>query len=92
MPAKLTTTVSKIAAVPNRENAALLDEYYRYLKAKGASDNHINNCLKTAMAFAIFLGPDVPFSSLTRKEQVLAFLDTKVKNNDHAVALVRKRR
>jgi hypothetical protein len=30
------------------------------------------------MAFAIFLGPDVIFYYIKRKEQIIAFLDTKI--------------
>ena len=58
MPVRLSTTVSKIASIPN----------------------HTNNTLKTNMAFAQFLGPDVTFYDVKRKEQITAFLDTKIKS------------
>ncbi|WP_266190392.1 hypothetical protein [Candidatus Nitrososphaera gargensis] len=32
MPAKLSTTVAKIALVPNKVNAGLIREYHRYLR------------------------------------------------------------
>lgn len=78
MPAKLVTTVSKIAKVPNETNAALIQEFYRYLKFKGSSENNINNNLKTTIAFANFLGPDIRFFDL-KKEDVIRFLETKEK-------------
>jgi hypothetical protein len=40
MPAKLTTTVSKIAQVPNKANSAIIEEFYTYMRAKGSSEQH----------------------------------------------------
>jgi hypothetical protein len=61
MPVRLpATTVSKIASSsPNSTNAALISEFYQYMKDNGTPDSHTNNSLKTNMAFAQFLGPDV---------------------------------
>ena len=61
MPVRLSTTVSKIASLPNSTNVALITELYEQLKNNGASESHINNSLKTNMAFAKFLGPGVTF-------------------------------
>ena len=38
MPVRLSTTVSKIASLPNATNAALISEFYQYMKNNGASD------------------------------------------------------
>src|SRR5215212_4263542 len=80
MPVRLSTTVSKISSLPNSTNAALITEFYQYMKNNGASDSHTNNSLKTNMAFAIFLGTDVTFYYVKRKEEITAFLDTKIKS------------
>jgi hypothetical protein len=80
MPVRLSTTVSKIASLPNATNAALMSEFYQYMKNNGASESHTNNSLKTNMAFAKFLGPDVTFYDIQRKEKITAFLDTKIKS------------
>jgi integrase/recombinase XerD len=80
MPVRLSTTVSKIASLPNSTNAALMSELYRYMKNNGASESHTNNTLKTNMAFTQFLGPDVCFYDVKRKEEIIAFLDTKIKS------------
>jgi hypothetical protein len=61
MPVRLSITVSKITSLPNSTNAALMTEFYHYMKNNGASESHTNNSLKTNMAFAKFLGPDVTF-------------------------------
>src|SRR5918996_5124015 len=80
MPVRLSTTVSKIASLSNSTNAALMTEFYQYMKNNGASESHTNNSLKTNMAFAQFLGPDVTFYNVKTKEQITAFLDTKIKS------------
>jgi integrase/recombinase XerD len=82
MPAKLSTTVSKIANVPNQTNAAIITDFHVYMRSNGASESHQNNNLKTAIAFASFLGPHTSFYDLSRKEQILAFLDTKIKSQE----------
>lgn len=82
MPAKLTTTISKIASVPNQENAALIDEFHRYMKERSLSENHQNNNLKVVIGFAQFLGPHMSFFEISRREQITAFLDTKIKSAD----------
>jgi hypothetical protein len=79
MPVRLSTTVSKIASLPNSTNSALMSEFYQYMKNNGASESHTNNSLKTNMAFAKFLGPNFSFYDVKRKEQIIAFLDTKIK-------------
>ena len=43
MPSKLSTLVSKIAAIPNYENAKIIDEFYYYMKENGASEKHTTN-------------------------------------------------
>jgi uncharacterized membrane-anchored protein YitT (DUF2179 family) len=58
MPAKLTTTVSKIAQVPNMTNSAIIGEFYTYMRAKGSSEHQQNNVLKTVIAYANFLGSE----------------------------------
>jgi hypothetical protein len=39
------------------------------MKNNGASESHTNNSLKTNMAFAQFLGPNVTFYDIKRKEE-----------------------
>ena len=82
MPVRLSITVSKIASLPNSNNAALMTDFYQFMKNNGASESHTNNSLKMNMAFAKFLEPDVTFYDIRRKEQITAFLDTKIKSVD----------
>jgi tripartite motif-containing protein 71 len=39
MPSKLSTLVSKIPAIPNYNNAKIINEFYQYMKENGASGN-----------------------------------------------------
>jgi integrase/recombinase XerD len=79
MPVKLTTTIKKIASIPNSINSTLLSEFCQYMKSNGASESHQNNNLKALISFAHFLG-SVTFSDIKRSEMVISFLDTKIKS------------
>jgi protein-tyrosine-phosphatase len=52
------------------------------MKSNGCSEHHQNNNLKVAIAFANFLGMDINFYDINKKEQIIAFLDTKIKTSD----------
>jgi|Tabmets5t2r1_1033131.scaffolds.fasta_scaffold183019_1 hypothetical protein len=79
MPTKLSTTVAKIATqVPNCTNAEIIKKFYGYMRERGSSEAHQNNNLKVAIAFAKQLGPDITFYQLDRRDQIVAYLDTKV--------------
>lgn len=80
MPVKLSTTVSKIESLSNSVNSSLISELCEYMKKNGLSDSHINNTLKTNMLFSEFLGADVSFYDVKSKEQIINFLDSKIKN------------
>ncbi|MGB8936715.1 MAG: hypothetical protein WCC17_16605 [Candidatus Nitrosopolaris sp.] len=80
MPQKLSTTISKISHVPNHINSSVIHEFDRYLQLSGCSENNQNNNLKAIIAFANFIGPDVSFYDICSHEQILCYLDTKIKN------------
>jgi integrase/recombinase XerD len=82
MPAKLITTINKIQTVPNQTNSAIIHEFYQYMDSTDSSIHHKNNNLKVIIAFANFLGSNVTFHEIRKKEQILAFLNTKVKDSD----------
>jgi hypothetical protein len=82
MPSKLSTTISKIATIPNAINSTLISEFYQYIKTNGASERHQSNSLKMVIAFANSLGKDVTFYDIRSKEQITSFLDTKVKSSE----------
>lgn len=82
MPTKLTTTIAKISTLPNKVNAEILTAYLEHMRQHDASERHQNNQLKAAIAYARFLGSQKSFLDVGSKEEILAFLDMKIKPQD----------
>mgnify|MGYP003428535851 FL=1 len=80
MPVKLSTTISKIESLSNSVNSKLISELCEYMKKNGLSESHINNSLKTNMLFSEFLDRDISFYDIKSKEQIINFLDSKMKS------------
>ena len=80
MPTTLSTTISKIQMVPNSINATLITDFHNYMVSNEASQRHQNNSLKMVIAFAKYLGPNCTFYDLHRPDQIIPFLDTKIKS------------
>ena len=80
MPTKLSTTVTKIRSVPNKINTTIIEEFHKYMRDNDSSERHQNNALKVVIAYAKYLGSDSTFYDISHKEQIMRFLDTKVKS------------
>ncbi len=80
MPAKLSTTVSKIQFIPNPVNAKLITQYHDFMVENRASERHQNNNLKIIIAYATFLGPNTSFYDVCERGQIISFLDTRKRN------------
>ncbi len=80
MPVKLSTTIGKIENIPNAINREIIKEFLIYMNKNGSSEHHQNNNLKVVVAFDNFLGKGTSFYEIKTKEQVLEFLDTKIKS------------
>lgn len=80
MPVKLSTTINKIESLSNSVNSKLISELCDYMQKNGLSDSHINNTLKTNMLFSEFLGKEISFYDVKNKQQIIDFLDSKMKN------------
>jgi hypothetical protein len=52
------------------------------MKSIGISESYQNGNLKIIIYFARFLGPTTDFLSIMKKEQILSFLDTRIKNTE----------
>jgi integrase/recombinase XerD len=83
MPVKLSTTVNNINTIPNKENQVLVKEFHEFMKSSSTSDKYQNNNLKTIIAFGKFLDPSTSFYSITKREQIIKFLDTKIKDTSN---------
>lgn len=78
----LATIVKKInPTIRNHKNASIILDFYKYMQEKGSSENHQVNNLKVVMDFAKFLGP-VSFYDVKKREQLISFLNTKIKTHD----------
>jgi integrase/recombinase XerD len=82
MPVKLSTTVTKIPLIRNSTNQVLVREFYDFMKSNGCSEKHINNNLKAIMNFAGSLDSKTCLLEIQRRNQILIFLDSKVKSNE----------
>lgn len=82
MPFKLSTIVNKIDTIPNNRNRKSVEEFLQYMQMNGKSENHQINNLKCIIFFAKYLGKDIEFFDIKKKEQILSFLNTKMKTLD----------
>jgi len=81
LPVKLSTTISNIQTIPNENNRILVNEFYEFMKSSGTSEKYQNNNLKTIIAFGRFLEPSISFQNITKRDPIITFLDTKIKNS-----------
>ena len=80
MPIKLETVLAKVDnCIPNKVNSALVREFYQFLKSKDTAENYQKGMVKAMVHFAEYLGPDTEFYDIKRAQQIIAFLDTKIK-------------
>lgn len=56
-------------------------EFYEFMKSCATSDKYQNNNLKTIIAFGRFLEPSISFQTISKRDQILAFLDTKIRDS-----------
>ena len=79
MPFKLSTTIEKIQNISNTKNLEIINNFLEYMRSNGSSEHHQNNNLKVVIAFSNFIGKDNSCYDINKREQILDFLNTKVK-------------
>ena len=82
MPFKLSTTIGKIQNLPNSKNIEIVNDFLEYMRSNSSSEHHQNNNLKVLITFSNLIGKDNSFYDISKKEQILEFLNTKVKSYD----------
>jgi integrase/recombinase XerD len=82
MPFKLSVTIGKIQNIPNPKNIEIINEFGEYMRSNGSSEHHQNNNLKVVITFGNFIENDNSFLDINKKQQILEFLNTKVKSYD----------
>jgi integrase/recombinase XerD len=78
---KLSTTINKIQNLSNTSNSKTLNEFLMYMKNNGSSERHQNNNLTILIEFSKYFSSDTTFNDINKKEQILSFLDTKIKDS-----------
>ena len=82
MPTTLSTTARHIYdRVPNSVNSQLIAEFHGFMKDNCASQRHQNNNLKAIITYAEFLGAGGTFYQVKSKDQIVSFLNTKMKTD-----------
>ena len=75
MTASLSTTLKKLESV-SVANRVILKDFYEYMRSKDLkSEHHITNLLVLLIFLDKFYGPDIPFTSINSREQILTFLN-----------------
>jgi hypothetical protein len=54
------------------------------MKNNGASERHQNNNLKAILNYANFLGGKINFTEISKTEEVISFLNTKIRSQEAA--------
>ena len=80
MSIKISTLLSKVDSLLNKDNAKIIMDFYRYMQYKNSSENHQINNLKVIIDFTRFLGPE-GFYNICKKEQIISFVNTKIKDS-----------
>ena len=81
MPVKSLNNNGTISSISNSTNAKLLHEFHQYMKSIGTSESYQNGNLKIMIYLARFLGYNIDFYQHKKKEQILHFLDTRIKDS-----------
>jgi site-specific recombinase XerD len=79
MSIKISTLLGKVQSLPNKQNISTIMDFYSYMQEEGSSENHKINNLKVIIDFAKYLGQK-SFHDISRKEQILSYLNGKVKD------------
>ena len=82
MVAKLSTTINKIQSLPNFSNSKIINEFLIYMKGNSSLERHQNNNLNVMIEFSNYFDSNITFYDINKKEQILSFLDTKIKNSE----------
>ena len=91
MVAKLSTTINKIQNLSNSSNSKILIEFLMYMKNNGSSERHQNNNLIVMIEFSNSFGSNQSFYDINKKEQILSFSETKIKDSSKERPRIRRK-
>ena len=61
------------------------------MKNNGSSERHQNNNLIVMIEFSNYFGPKTSLYNINKKEQILSFLDTKIKDSSKERPRIRRK-
>ena len=82
IPVKLETTLNNIQLLDSENNSKLIYEFYLYLRSVNTSESYQNQNIKALINMAKFYGKNIEFIQVSKKEEILSFLNTKIKNKE----------
>ncbi len=82
IPVKLETSLNNIQLLDNYNNAKLIHEFYLYLRSVNTSESYQNQNIKDLINTAKFFGKDLEFIRISKKEEILSFLDSKINSKE----------
>ncbi|HKO65191.1 MAG TPA: hypothetical protein VJU13_08310, partial [Candidatus Nitrosocosmicus sp.] len=82
MPVKLETSIKNIQLLDNYINAQLIHEFYLYLRSVNTSESYQNQNIKALINMTKFFGKNIDFIQISKKEELLSFLDSKIKSKE----------
>jgi integrase/recombinase XerD len=80
MSIKISTLLAKVDSLPNKQNASIIMDFYRYMQDNGSSENHQINNLTVTIDYAKSFGPTT-FYEINKKDQIMPYLNTKIKDD-----------
>ena len=80
MPTKLKDTLEKVRKLDNKSNSDLLIEFYDYMRTARTSERYQSDVLKVLVKFSDFINDNL--MNVQKKEQIFAFLNTKIKSKE----------
>lgn len=66
----------------NQCNAQLIYDFYLYLRSVNTSESYQNQNIKALISMTKFFGKDFDFAHLSKKEDILSFLNSKIKSKE----------
>jgi hypothetical protein len=76
---RLSTTLNNVGSMSNDENKEIILQFFDFMKRIGTSERYQNNNLNAIISYSKFLGPSVSMDNVKNKDQITAFLDSKIK-------------
>ena len=82
MPQKLETVLKHVEEISNEVNRQLIKDYHRYLISRDTGRNYQKDNVKLIYMFAKFIGEFKILYDIKDSETIVAFLDTRRKNEE----------